>query len=91
MPVEQQKYSVIKQMILSIIPFVDLWAFYRIEKLRLWVGVYIVLIAFWTIWFSYLETPETSKIWIWGSVIELIITPLVMRHFTLKWNEIQFK
>ena len=91
MPVEQQKYSVIKQMILSIIPFVSLWGFYRIEKLRLWVGVYIVGIAFWTIWDLYLVTPETSKVWIWGGVIELIITPLVMRHFTIKWNEIQFK
>ena len=91
MPVQQQKHSVIKQMILSVIPFVSLWAFYRIEKLRLWVGIYIVGIAFWTVWFSYLETPETSKIWIWGSVIELIITPLVMRYFTIKWNEIQFK
>ena len=78
-------------MILSVIPFVSLWAFYRIEKLRLWVGVYVILLVFWTIWFSYLETPETSKIWIWGSVIELIITPLVMRYFTIKWNEIQFK
>ena len=51
----------------------------------------LLLIVFWTIWFSYLETPETSKIWIWGSVIELIITPFVMRYFTIKWNEIQFK
>jgi hypothetical protein len=35
MPVKQEKYSVKIQMILSVIPFVNLWASYRIEKLRL--------------------------------------------------------
>jgi hypothetical protein len=33
MPVKQEKYSVKIQMILSVIPFVNLWAAYRIEKL----------------------------------------------------------
>ena len=84
MPVEQQKYSVIRQMIYSVIPFVDLWAFYRIEKLRLWVGVYIANIVFWEIWDIYLVTPETSKVWIWALGISFIITPLVMRYFTIK-------
>jgi len=33
MPVKQGTYSVKMQMILSAIPFVNLWAAYRIEKL----------------------------------------------------------
>ena len=35
MPVKQEKYSVKMQMILLVIPFVNLWAAYRIEKLGL--------------------------------------------------------
>ena len=44
MPVNREIYSVKIQMILSIIPFVDLWASYRIEKLRLWVLFWIGII-----------------------------------------------
>ena len=36
MPVNRKIYSVKIQMVLAIIPFVDLWASYRIMKLRLW-------------------------------------------------------
>ena len=36
MSVNRKIYSVKIQMVLAIIPFVDLWASYRIMKLRLW-------------------------------------------------------
>ena len=91
MPVKQEKYSVKIQMILSVIPFVNLWAAYRIEKLRLWIGFYIVEILFFAIWDYYLVTPETSDMGIWVIVIELILWALVMRHFTIKWNKLYAK
>jgi len=42
MPVERKSYSVKIQMILAIIPIVDLWASYRIMKLRLWLLIMYV-------------------------------------------------
>jgi hypothetical protein len=39
MPVKQGTYSFKMQMILSVIPFVNLWAAYRIEKLRLCLAI----------------------------------------------------
>jgi hypothetical protein len=91
MSVKYQEHSVIKQMILSLIPFVNLWAAYRIEKLRLWVGFYIAEILFFGIWDYYLVTPETSDMGIWFFGIELILWALVMRHFTIKWNKLYAK
>ena len=91
MSIKYQKHSVILQMILALFPIVDLWAAYRIEKFRLWVGVYMVDFLFWGIWDFYLETPETSDLWILVIVIELILCAVVMRHFTIKWNKLYAK
>lgn len=44
MSVKRERYSVNIQMILSIIPVVDLWAAYRIEKLRFWILLWIGLV-----------------------------------------------
>ena len=91
MSVKYQEHSVILQMILSLIPIVDLWAAYRIKKFRLWVGVYMVDILFWGIWDSYLETPEISDLGFLFIIIELILCAVVMRHFTIKWNKLYAK
>jgi uncharacterized membrane protein len=48
MPVKRKSYSVKIQMILAIIPFVDLWASYRIMKLRLW--LLIMWLGFAVLW-----------------------------------------
>jgi len=94
MPVKQEKYSTIIQMILATIPFVNFWAAYRIEKLRLWVLFFVSLV-----FFHYFITM-TLLDWLvsvypifdgWIVVITLIPEILVMRYFTIKWNGKQFQ
>ena len=61
MPVKQEKYSVKIQMILSVIPFVNLWTAYRIEKLRLCLVIELsfgLLVALW----YFIETPVSPKV-----------------------------
>jgi hypothetical protein len=87
MPVKQQKHSVTRQMIYSIIPFVDIWAFYRIEKLRVWVGIftaYFMIGVISELLFPNLSSNTILNILLMG--MGFIISPLVMRHFTIKWN-----
>ena len=36
-------------------------------------------------------TPEISKLQYLILAIELIASPILMRHFIIKWNEKQFK
>ena len=92
MPVKQQKYSVIKQMILSLIPILDCWAAYRIEKLRVLFGIVIgyAIVGFISGWFLPEAFTDSRTmivdILIW--VVPYIIQPLVMRHYTIKWNNL---
>jgi len=85
MPVKRKVYSVNIQMILSIIPVVDLWAAYRIEKLRLWVlfwiGMFIVGFLVGLIVVDY--TAST----IINLLISIPIAVFLMRHFTIEWNK----
>ena len=86
MPVKQEKYSVKIQMILSVIPFVNLWAAYRIEKLRLCLFIQLsfgLLVALW----YFVETPGSPKVDVWIIIIEFVTSPVWMRYFTIKWNE----
>ena len=48
MPVSREVYSVKVQMVLACIPIIDLWAAYRIEKLRVWILLYagMILVGF---------------------------------------------
>jgi hypothetical protein len=89
MTVKQQKHSVTRQMIYSLIPFVDIWAFYRIEKLRVWFGmmiVYFIVGAILELLFPYPSNSMIVEILL--TVSGFIISPLVMRHFTIKWNNL---
>jgi hypothetical protein len=90
MPVKQQKHSVILQMIYSLIPFVDIWAFYRIEKLRVWIGIFTAYFVFGMIWGFFFPNPSNNDMIfeILLTVSAFIIYPLVMRHFTIKWNNL---
>ena len=86
MPIKQEKYSVKIQMILSVIPFVNLCAAYRIEKLRLCVIIQLsfgLLVALW----YFIETPGSPKVDVWIIIIEFVTSPVWMRYFTIKWNE----
>jgi len=100
MPVERKPYSVTRQMIMVIIPFLDLWAAYRIEKLRYWLLIFLlgfgilrsVVLYPWE-W----NTPDTRDdhtpffadinseiIFI---VVAIIIAMIVIRKWTMEWNK----
>ena len=86
MPVKQEKYSVKIQMILSVIPFVNLWAAYRIKKLELCLVIQLsfgLLVALW----YFVETPGSPKVDVRIIIIEFVTSPVWMRYFTIKWNE----
>ena len=86
MPVKQEKYSVKIQMILSVIPFVNLWAAYRIEKLGLCLVIQLFFGLLVTLWY-FVETPGSPKVDVWIIIIEFVTSPVLMRYFTIKWNE----
>ena len=86
MPVKQEKYSVKIQMILTVIPFVNLWAAYRIEKLRLCFVIKLFFGLLVTLWY-FVETSGSPKVDVWIIIIEFVTSPVWMRYFTIKWNE----
>ena len=85
MAVKRKVYSVNVQMILAIIPIVDLWAAYRIEKLRLWILFLIgmTIMGF----FIGLIIGEPTSSSIVGFFLGAIIAVVLMRHLTMEWNE----
>lgn len=84
MPVEKKTYSVNVQMILAIIPIVDLWAVYRIEKLRLWVLYWIGMIL---ISGALTAIGDPTVEFIIALAIEIPIAVFLMRHITMEWNK----
>ena len=86
MPIKQEKYSVKIQMILSVIPFVNLWAAYRIEKLGLCLVIQLFFGLLVTLWY-FVETSGSPKVDVWIIIIEFVTSPVWMRYFTIKWNE----
>jgi len=86
MPVKQEKYSVKIQMILSVIPFVNLWAAHRIEKLGLCLVIQLFFGLLVTLWY-FVETSGSPKVDVWIIIIEFVTSPVWMRYFTIKWNE----
>jgi len=103
MPVDRKTYSVKIQMILAIIPFVDLWASYRIMKLRLyflivWVGFGILATLndltiygdeYWDLdWDAPVFFEPASMInFILFSAIEIIVAVILIRKWTIEWNK----
>ena len=84
MPVTREVYSVKIQMILAIIPIVDLWASYRIEKLRFWILLYVGL-ALVDFTIDSIAGYETS--FVMSLLIGIPIGVFLMRHFTMEWNK----
>jgi len=87
MPVRREIYSVNIQMILSIIPFVDLWAAYRVEKLTFWILFWIGSVVISSGVDMAIPNP-TSLVVVLGFVIESIIAVGLMRYFTMNWNDV---
>lgn len=84
MPVSREIYSVKIQMILSLISIVDLWAAYRIEKLRLWVLFYIGMVI---ISLPLMVIDDVIIESLIGMIIGIPIALFLMRHFTIEWNK----
>ena len=70
------------QTILAVIPIVDLWATYRIEKFRFWCGI----LAGFLLGFSVDETLRYPYNVIVIVVIEMPITAYLMRKWSKEWN-----
>lgn len=83
-PVAREVYSVKFQMVLAIIPVVDLWAAYRIERLRFWIlfwiGIVMVGMVLGVIGDPVIET-------ILGLLIGIPAALFLMRYFTIDWNK----
>ena len=79
-----EKHSVNEQMIFSIIPIIDLWAFFRIEKLRIYLVISLGLAVMnWTI----AEAGgygASIAFWIFFSIPVCVY---LIRMWTLQWNE----
>jgi hypothetical protein len=83
MPVSREVYSVKVQMVLACIPIIDLWAAYRIEKLRVWLLLWTGLILL-----SFTINPEGE--YNAGIAINILIgfgaALFLMRYLTIEWN-----
>ena len=100
MPVERKPYSVTRQMIMVIFPILDLWATYRIQKLRWYLLIFLLGFGiFWTVvdWAMYGENfwdedvnffADTSStiIFTLEVAIQIIIAMIVIRKWTIEWN-----
>ena len=83
MTIQQQKHSVKIQTILSLVPFVNLWAAYRIESFRLFLIPVVI--------FTVLDALVMDVGWyhsyaVWAGT--LITLPIVMRYLTIRWNNL---
>ncbi len=101
MPVKRKQYSVTRQMILIIFPILDLWASYRIQKLRWYLLIFLLGFGIvWTVvdWAIYGDSfwnedtsllPDTSSIVIYflEIVIQIIVAMILIRKWTIKWNK----
>ncbi len=101
MPVTRKTYSVTRQMIMVIFPILDLWASYRIQKLRLYLLIF--LLGFGILWVvtdmaiygdEFFDEdasliPDTSSIiiYILEIAIEIIIAMILIRKWTIEWNK----
>ena len=83
MPVSREVYSVKIQMILACIPVIDLWAAYRIEKLRVWI---LLWIGMFFVGFMVGSTGEDIAGTVIGFLIGLGAALFLMRYLTMEWN-----
>jgi len=78
-----EKHSVNEQMIFAIIPIIDLWAAFRIEKLRIWIVIQIGLVLMdWPI-IEYGGAGASFAFWI---LFSIPVSVYLMRMWTIQWN-----
>jgi hypothetical protein len=100
MPVERKPFSVTRQMIMVIFPILDLWATYRIQKLRWYLLIFLLGFGiFWIAvdWAMYGEMfwdedanifaeKSSTIIFILEVAIQIIVAMIVIRKWTIEWN-----
>jgi hypothetical protein len=72
------------QTVFAIIPFVNLWAAYRIKKLRMFLFIEILFTVLGVV--VQLFIPPPFAFIVYGIPIT-IITMIILRKWSIKWNE----
>lgn len=95
--VEKNPVSVRWQMLFVLIPIIDLWAAYRIQKLRMYLLVFyaaafivhaLLYVAFVPEEILYSDDPFAPVEFTVGSIIaQAAASIVVIRKWSLKWNE----
>ncbi len=93
--VEEKEVSVGWQMIFTFIPILDLWAFYRIKKF--WLGLGVNFIVGFVVGFVVgigegLAGVPMDELTIEGTILSFVISSLVIalfviRRWSISWNE----
>ncbi len=78
-----EKHSVNEQMIFAIIPFIDLYASFRVEKLRIYILINIGMIFM--DWSLYDVIGDAGSIALYF-VLFIPIAVFLMRMWTIQWN-----
>ncbi len=91
--VKQKSVTVAWQVVFTFIPIADLWAFYRIQKLRLYLliiyggniitGIIIGIIFGFT--YQLMEMPDDFSYYI-PSIVTAIAFQLLAIYFVVKWS-----
>jgi len=100
--VEKKPVSVNWQMIFVLIPFLDLYASYRIQKLRLWllifgvgVGIAVILLNYALFGMDHFDWNNEIDAWdparmsfhITSTIVILGAAVYVIRRWSISWNE----
>jgi len=83
MGVKREPVNINIQTILALIPIVDFWAAYRIEKFRFWCILFVGLFIFGFVIGTILPEPYSTIISI---LIGLPISAYLMRTWSKEWN-----
>jgi len=91
--VKQKSVSVAWQVVFMFIPFVSLWAFYRIQKLRLClliiIGIDIIAVIIIGITFGFtgslMEMPDVSSYYTFTLPVSIAIQLLAI-YLVVKWS-----
>jgi len=100
--VEKKPVNVKWQMLFVLIPFLDLYASYRIQKLRLWLLIFGVGFGIATFLMNYALfgmdhfdwdnaikpwDPDTMYFHITVTIVTLVSAVYVIRRWSISWNE----
>jgi len=88
--VEKKPVNVKWQMLFVLIPFLDLYASYRIQKLRLWLLIFGVGFGIATFLMNYAIFGMHNSVWDFHIAVVIITlgsAVYVIRRWSITWNE----